>query len=543
MAVTKKKGRLQTGRFHALILILEMLNALAVVKLGGLVVAGYIGGSVFFVMAIPYFFLQNAAAAASRNLKTQISYQKFRAGNSFWCSTVLYELFVIALVGLFTFFFGEKVAVLLWNTPDMKYLMFIGILILLLFSLCRLLEEYIRGTGYVNILKTAQLIRVLVVAAASVAGLYLFEKQGEVAAAILHNENAASFYSAAGALAGVSAALALSFLVSLVLTFLVSRNYLEKKSLSSSTSLKARLDDVRRLIVGEWFFAATPFVFVLLPFIAVILYLTQGGGILSAEKRLITTGMYIGIAIPVAVIILQIWHILMVPVRKLQSPVYRDFDVKMIRIFLHGTLRGYLAIVLPLSFMLFLAYGHLTDFLCGPVVTGSEAVAFSLCGFMPLGLVMTNMLFEVMRNLRKPKTQLIFLLIGFVAGLGVLILLKQVLHAEAQMFPLSFLVPALVYFVFVFFELKKQLRFGFVYLGLAVEQLLLVVAPGLLVYILDRYGLNGWGAGAALAMVCGIYALVYLIAMMIVPVVSDSDLDSLPGAAGFLTLRHLFFRG
>ncbi|MBR1440908.1 MAG: hypothetical protein IJ589_06780, partial [Lachnospiraceae bacterium] len=254
-------------------------------------------------------------------------------------------------------------------------------------------------------------------------------------------------------------------------------------------------------------------------------------------------GMYIGIAIPVAVIILQVWHILMVPVRKLQSPVYRDFDVKMIRIFLHGTLRGYLAIVLPLSFMLFLAYGHLTDFLCGPVVTRSEAVAFSLCGFMPLGLVMTNMLFEVMRNLRKPKTQLIFLMIGFVAGLGVLILLKQVLHAEAQMFPLSFLVPALVYFIFVFFELKKQLRFGFVYLGLAVEQLLLVVAPGLLVYILDRYGLNGLSAGAALAMVCGIYALVYLIAMMIVPVVSDSDLDSLPGAAGFLTLRHLFFRG
>ncbi len=543
MAVTKKKGRLQTGRFHALILILEMLSALAVVKLGGLVVAGYIGGSVFFVMAIPYFFLQNAAAAASRNLKTQISYQKFRAGNSFWCSTVLYELFIIALVGILTFFFGERVAVLLWNTPDMKYLMDIGILILLLFSLCRLLEEYIRGTGYVNILKTAQLIRVLLVAAGAVAGLYLFEKQGEVAAAILHNGNAASFYTAAGSLVGVSAAHAVSFLVSLVLTFLVSRNYLEKKSISSFTSIKTRLDDIRRLIVGEGFFAATPFVFALLPLIAMILYLTHGTGILSAEKRLMTTGLYIGIAIPVSVIVLQIWHILMVPVRKLQSPVYRDFDVKMIRIFLHGTLRGYLAVVLPLSFMLFLAYGHIVDFLCGSVVTGSEETALALCGFMPLGLVMTNLLFEVMRNLRKPKTQLIFLLIGFVAGLGVLILLKQVLHGEALMFPLSFLVPAFVYYIFVFFELKKQLRFGFVYLGLAVEQLLIVFAPGLLVYILDRYGLNGWGAGAALAMVCGIYALVYLMAMMIVPVVSDSDLDSLPGAAGFLTLRHLFFRG
>ena len=532
MAVTKKKGRLQTGRFRALILILEMLGCLALVKLGGLIVAGYIGGSVFFVMAIPYFFLQNASAAASRNLKTQISYQKFRAGNSFWCSTVLYELMVMAVVALVTFFFGEKVAVLLWGSPDMKYLMYMGVLILVLFSLGRLLEEYIRGTGYVNILKTTQLVRVLLEIAGSIAGLYLFEKQGEVAAAILHNDNVTSFYTAAGALAAVCVALAVSLLVSLVLTFLVSRNYVEKKSLSSFTGFRSRLDDIRRLIVGEWFFAATPFVYALLPMIAIVLYLIQGNGILSAEKRLLTTGIYIGIAIPVSVIILEIWNILMVPVKKLQS-----------RVFLHGTLRGYLAIVLPMCFMLFLAWEHLITFLCGPVVEASELVSLSLCGFMPLGLVMTNLLFEVMRNLRKPKTQLIFLLIGFVAGLGVLILLDGVVHAQAEMFPLPFLVPALVYFVFVFFELKKQLRFGFVYLGLAAQQLLIVFAPGLLVYILDRYGLVGWSCGAALACVLGIYILLYLLAMMIVPVVSDSDLDTLPGAAGFLTLRHLFFRG
>ena len=544
MAVTKKKGRLQTERFQALIGILEMLGAMILVKLGGPVVAGYFGGAVFFVFFLPYFFLRSASMVASRNLKTQISFQKYKAGNSFWCSAVIYEFLWVICISLLILLFGRRISIWLWKTPDIRYLLYISCVWLLLYAMIRLLESYIRGTGYINILKVCMIQRLILMFAGAFAGYFVFRKHGEIAGAILHNPNADSFYRAMGILGAGGIGLFISCLITFVFTFLVSRNYMERNKLHISTSLRERLEDMRKLATGEWTQTLFFFLYGALPMGALILTLLFAPSCAVAEGKLRMTGICLMILLPLAGLLVNIWDLLLIPVKKALAPNIRESDTKMIRIYLHGILRGYLAVFLALCMVLVLTIRHLFSFLLGAEVAASIEMSGVYLGcFIGFGISFVKVFYDIHRNFQNSFRQLMYVGIGFMLGLGVDLVLWKALHREDLLFSLSFLIPALVYFVCVYLDLKKQMRFRFVYMALAVEQLLLTLAPALVVYIIDRYAFTGWDSVSAGLMCAGIYLLIYLIVMVVVPVVSDSDVDSMPGASFVLWLRHFMMRG